>query len=100
MSAPRSTHNIVVLCISCYVKGTLFHDLHFSYLSSLELRAYSDADEVGNLTNWHSTANYYFLLGTSLVLWFNKKQSVITISSTEAKYHALADTISVFLWLR
>lgn len=78
-SAPRSTHYIVVLCILCYVNETLFHNLHFYSLSSLELRAYSDADGAGNPTDRYSTTNYYFLLGTSLVSWCNKKQSVIAL---------------------
>jgi len=44
MSAPRSTHYDVVLRILHYVNGTLFHGLHFSSCSSLELRSYFDAD--------------------------------------------------------
>jgi hypothetical protein len=44
MSAPRSTHYAVVLHILHYVNGTLFQGLHFSSHSSLELRAYFDAD--------------------------------------------------------
>ncbi|GFS43657.1 hypothetical protein Acr_00g0086240 [Actinidia rufa] len=44
MSAPRSTHYAAALRILRYVKGTIFHGLHFSSHSSLILRAYSDAD--------------------------------------------------------
>uniref|UniRef100_A0A2N9HTD6 Integrase catalytic domain-containing protein n=1 Tax=Fagus sylvatica TaxID=28930 RepID=A0A2N9HTD6_FAGSY len=44
MSAPRSTHYAAVLRILRYLKGTLFHGLHFSAQSPLTLRAYSDAD--------------------------------------------------------
>jgi hypothetical protein len=40
MSAPRSIHYAAVLRILRYVKGTMFHGLHFSSHSSLELRAY------------------------------------------------------------
>ena len=45
MSAPRFTHYVVLLRIFHYLKGTMFHGLYFS-TSSLELRAYSDADWV------------------------------------------------------
>jgi hypothetical protein len=41
MTAPRSIHYAIVLR---NVKGTLFHGLHFSSHSSLDLRVYSDAD--------------------------------------------------------
>lgn len=44
LSAPRSTHYVAVLRILRYVKGTMFHGLHYSVHSSLELRAYLDAD--------------------------------------------------------
>jgi hypothetical protein len=37
MSAPRSTHYAAVLLILHYVKGTMFHGLHFSSHLSLEL---------------------------------------------------------------
>jgi hypothetical protein len=37
MTALRSVHYVVVLRIIRYVKGTLFHGLHFSSHSSLDL---------------------------------------------------------------
>uniref|UniRef100_A0A2N9IWM2 Integrase catalytic domain-containing protein n=1 Tax=Fagus sylvatica TaxID=28930 RepID=A0A2N9IWM2_FAGSY len=73
MSAPRSTHYAAVLRILRYIKGTLFHGLHFSAQSSLELRAYADADWAGDPTDRRSTT---------------------------AEYRALADATSELLWLR
>ena len=51
MDAPRSVHYAAVLWILRYVKGTLYHGLHYSSRSSLELHAYSDVDWVGDLTD-------------------------------------------------
>ena len=99
MSAPRSIHYATVLCILWYIKGTLFHGVHFSAQSSLELRAYADADWAGDPTNRHSTTDYCFLLGSSLILWRSKKQSVVARSNTEAEYRALTDATSKLLWL-
>ncbi|GKU97911.1 hypothetical protein SLEP1_g10985 [Rubroshorea leprosula] len=72
MAAPRSTHYAAVLRIIPYVKGTLFHGLHFFANSSPVLRDYSDAD------------------------W----AAIPSRSSTEAEYRALGDTTSELLSLR
>jgi hypothetical protein len=100
LSAPRSTHYDVALRILRYVNGTLFQGLHFSSHSSLELQAYSDADWAGDPTNCSSTTGYCFLLGTSLISWRSKKQSIVARSSTEAEYCVLTDTTSKLIWLR
>jgi hypothetical protein len=43
-SVPRSSRYATVLHILRYVKSTLFHGLHFSSHSSLELWSYFDAN--------------------------------------------------------
>ena len=51
MDAPRSVHYAVVLRILRYVKGTLYHGLHYSSRSSLKFHAYSDVDWASDLTD-------------------------------------------------
>ena len=97
MIAPRTTHFSAVLRIFRYVQGIIFHGLYFSSFSSLELRAYSDADWNGDPTDRRSTTGYCFFFGTSLISWRNKKQTVVSHSSTEVEYRALADTTSKLL---
>lgn len=100
MSAPRTTHYAAVLRILRYIKGTLFHCLHFSFTSPLQLRAYSDSDWAGDPTDRRSTTGYCFFLGNSLISWRSKKQTVVARSSTEIEYRALADATSELIWLR
>ncbi|XP_059654868.1 uncharacterized mitochondrial protein AtMg00810-like [Cornus florida] len=77
MNAPQSTHYAAIHCILHYLKGTMFHGLHFSSQSSLILRAYSDADWAGDPTNRRSTTGYCFFLGDSLISWCSKKQTAV-----------------------
>uniref|UniRef100_A0A2N9FX54 Reverse transcriptase Ty1/copia-type domain-containing protein n=1 Tax=Fagus sylvatica TaxID=28930 RepID=A0A2N9FX54_FAGSY len=99
MLASWSPHYAVVLKILRYLKGTLFHGLHFSSQLSFTLQAYSDADWVGYPTNRCFTIGYYFLLGDSLISWCSKKQTVVSHSNTKAEYRALVDTTAKLLWL-
>ena len=73
MSAPRTTHFAVVLHILCYVKSIMFYGLFFPVQSSLELKAYSGVDWVGDPTDRRSTTGYYFFLGDSLISCKSKK---------------------------
>ena len=66
----------------------------------LNLLAFSDADWAEDPTDGRSTTDYCFLLGSSLISWRNKKQTLMARSSTKAKYHALTDTIFELFWLR
>ncbi|GKV09121.1 hypothetical protein SLEP1_g20666 [Rubroshorea leprosula] len=100
MAALRSTHYATVLRIIRYVKGTLFHGLHFSANSSLMLHAYSDADRAGDPSDRRSTTGYYLFLGNSLISWPSKTQTIPSRSSTEAGYRVLGDTTSKLLSLR
>ncbi|KAM7513703.1 hypothetical protein LguiA_003286 [Lonicera macranthoides] len=100
MAAPCSTHFDAVIRILRYLKGTVFHGLHYSSKSSLVLRAYSDVDWAGDPTDRRSITGYCFFLGDSLLTWRSKKQSVVSRSSTEAEYRALADTSQELIWLR
>ena len=100
LSAPRSTHYAVVLCILRYLKGTLFHGLFYSAQSPFVLYAFSDVDWVGDSIDRRSTTGYCFLLGSSLISWRSKKQTHVACSSAKAEYCALADITSELLWLR
>ncbi|XP_028075129.1 uncharacterized protein LOC114277431 [Camellia sinensis] len=93
MVAHRSPHYAALVRILRYLKGTLFHGLHYFPHSSLQLHAFSNADWVRDRTDCRFTTRFYFFLGNSLISWCSKKQTLVARSSTEAEYHALADTI-------
>ncbi|BBG99165.1 hypothetical protein Prudu_008765 [Prunus dulcis] len=72
---PRLVHFAAVLHFLQYLKGNLFQGLHFSSKSNLTLRAYSDSDWAGDITDRRSTTGFCIFLGDSLISWKSKKQT-------------------------
>jgi len=66
----------------------------------LELRVYSDADHGSDPTDRKSVTGFYIFLGDSLISWKNKKQYIISQSSTEAEYRVMTSTTKEIVWLR
>ncbi|XP_028062440.1 uncharacterized protein LOC114265815 [Camellia sinensis] len=86
MTAPRSPHYSALVRILCHLKGTLFHGLHYSPLSFLQLQAFSDADWAGDPTDRRSTTGFCFFLDNSLISWRSKKQTLVARSTATNLY--------------
>ncbi|GKC00646.1 uncharacterized mitochondrial protein-like protein [Tanacetum coccineum] len=89
----------LVLQILTYLRGTQFQTILFSSTSALNLHAYCDSDWAGDSISRKSTTRFCIFLGDSLISWKSKKQYVISKSSTQAGYRAMAVTTSEIVWL-
>lgn len=82
-----------------YIKGCPGIGIFFSSTSLPELVAYCDASYDTCPMSRRSTTGYCLLLRKSLVSWTTKKQSVVSRSSAEAEYRAMADTACEIVWM-
>ncbi|KAG8493234.1 hypothetical protein CXB51_010575 [Gossypium anomalum] len=83
-----------------YIKGTLNYGLLFSKAAELRLKGYTDSDWAGSKDDMKSTSGYAFTLGSAMVCWSSKKQSLVAQSTAEAEYVAAASAVNQAIWLR
>ena len=79
-----------------YLKGTSSLSLKFRRTDHpLELVGFSDSDWGGSVSDRKSISGYGFQLSQSgpLVSWKSKKQQTVALSTCEAEYTALAETV-------
>ncbi|TPX72070.1 hypothetical protein CcCBS67573_g05920 [Chytriomyces confervae] len=62
-------------------------------------QAYADASYAED-TGRKSRSGHVFMMANAAVTWYSKKQPVVALSSTEAEYYALSETVKEALWIR
>lgn len=84
-----------------YLKGTRDMKLKVSNVEAeLKFEVYSDANWAEDRTDRKSNSGYVCFLGGGTISWACRKQSCVSLSSTEAEYIALAETCQEVIWLR
>ena len=64
------------------------------------MNCFSDSDWACDKDDRKSVAGYAVYIGSNLVSWCSKKQPVVSRSSTEAEYRALAQATSEAVWIQ
>jgi hypothetical protein len=100
MSTPTSVHYSHLLRVLRYLRSTIDRRLFFSSSSSLQLHAYSNATWGSDPSDFKSLSTYCVLLGSSLIAWKTKKQTVVSRSSAKAELRSLACVTAEVTWLR
>jgi hypothetical protein len=97
--SPTTLHWTATKQVLRYLKGTSNHGLKFTK-GHLRLEAFCDFDWVGDPYNRRFTTGFGICFSSCLISWCAKKQMVVSQSSTEAEYRALAITTAEVYWFR
>jgi transposase InsO family protein len=102
-SCPAPEHHAAAKRVLRYLQETKTHGLLYCGQDDSnfpEPICYTDSDWAGDTESRKSTGGYVFLLCGAAVSWKSKKQSTISLSSTEAEYVALSEATKEAMWLK
>jgi hypothetical protein len=100
MHAPHTAHLDAVYHILRYLKTSPGLGLFYSVGHQPRQSCFTDADYAGSQTDRRSTTGLRTFYGNHLVSWKSNKQVVVSRSSAEAEYHAMAQGTCEILWLQ
>jgi hypothetical protein len=99
MHDTQDSHLTAMKRILRYLRGTPNYGL-LHHSRSTDLTVYTDVDWAGCPDTLRSTSGYTVFLGDNLVSWSAKRQTVVSHSSAEAEYRAVANSVAEATWLR
>lgn len=97
---PNESHYNLAKYILRYLQGTKDYRLRYFGASNDGLLAYSDSDWADDRDDRHSTSGFVFLMAGGAVSWASRRQTTVSLSSTEAEYLTASDTCRQMTWLR
>ena len=97
----NNSHWQAVKRIFRYLKGTNSHGIMYAGSGdNFKLVGFSDSDYAGDKDTRRSTTGYLFELGSGPIAWCSKRQSTVSLSTTEAEYIAASEATREAIWLR
>lgn len=100
-SRPNQEDWIELKRVIRYLKGTNNYRLRLSKLTEPEgIVGYSDADWAENRRDRKSNSGYVFKINGGTVSWACRKQTCVSLSTAEAEFIALSESVQEALWLK
>ncbi|KAE8729490.1 putative Kinase family protein / peptidoglycan-binding LysM domain-containing protein [Hibiscus syriacus] len=100
MSDPREEHLEAVNRILRFLKFTQGAGLIFRKNQDRTVKVYTDASWGGELTDRRSVSGYCAYVWGNLVTWRSKKQAIVSRSTAESEFRAMALGICEGMWIK
>nr|GEW06581.1 copia protein [Tanacetum cinerariifolium] len=97
---PKNTHLEAVKNIFRYIRGTNHLGLWYPKGTGIKTVVYADSDHAGDYVDRKSTSGVCTFMGCCLTSWFTKKQTALTIFTTEAEYVSAEKACQQALWMK
>ncbi|GJT73184.1 putative ribonuclease H-like domain-containing protein [Tanacetum coccineum] len=97
---PKVSHIHVVKRISRYLKSQPKLGIWYPKDSPFDLEGYTDSDYAGVSLDRKFTTRGYQFLGSRLISWECKKQTIVANSTTKAEYVVAANCYGQVLWIQ
>jgi hypothetical protein len=98
MAYPRHVQLVVEKHVLRYLKGIVDYGLRYDANCEIILHGYTYSDGVSSVVDQKSTFGCCFSLGSSMISWFNKKYSILALSTAEEEYILTLSTGSEAVW--
>ncbi|XP_049349699.1 secreted RxLR effector protein 161-like [Solanum verrucosum] len=100
MSIPTVKHWAALEQILCYLKGSPSLGILYRDHTHTRVECFVDTDWAGSRIDRKLTTSYCVFVGGNLVSWRSKKQNVVSRSSAESEYSAMAQSTCEILWIQ
>ncbi|GKB15038.1 retrovirus-related pol polyprotein from transposon TNT 1-94 [Tanacetum coccineum] len=97
---PKTTHLEAIKHIFRYVRGTTHLGLWYPKGAGVETVVYADSDHACDYVDLKSTSGVCTFMGCCFTYWFDKKQTALAISTTEAEYVSAEKACQQALWMK
>jgi hypothetical protein len=99
LNGPKMIHLKAAKHVMRYLKGNSQLGIEFIRQAKFTINAYCDADWAGDKQDRKSTTGYVVIASGGAICWKSKKQSVVSLSTTEAEYMAVGEVTKEILWV-
>ena len=82
-----------------YLKGTIDFGLYYDGSHEYRLYGYTDANWDGSVLDRKSTSGGCYSLGSAMISWFSRKQSIVALSIAKAEYIIACSASCESIWL-